>query len=128
MHGQLAPTYVVTREGNTNMDFEVTCLVQGKEMGRGIGKNKNEAGTRAAMQALERLRACTLQKEAEEQAATEKPVMEETMSNSSVSEEESSDDEDSNAEKSDKSESSGVSASDEVAESEGEIDLSSDAE
>jgi len=123
-----APTYVVTREGNTNMDFEVTCLVQGKEMGRGIGKNKNEAGTRAAMQALERLRACTLQKEAEEQAATEKPAKEETMSNSSGSEEESSDDEDGNGEKNDKSESSGVSASDEESESEGEIDLSSDAE
>lgn len=52
-----APTYVVTREGSTNSDFEVACLVQGKEMGRGVGKNKNEAGTRAAMQVLEKLRA-----------------------------------------------------------------------
>ena len=50
-----APTYVVTREGSTNTDYEVACLVQGKEMGRGVGKNKNDAGTRAAMQALEKL-------------------------------------------------------------------------
>lgn len=54
-----APAYIVTREGSTNTDFEVACLVQGREMGRGRGKNKNEAGIRAAMQALERLRAST---------------------------------------------------------------------
>ena len=52
-----APIYVVTREGSTNSDFEVACLVHGKEMGRGFGKNKNEAGTRAAMQVLDKLRA-----------------------------------------------------------------------
>ena len=54
-----APAYVVTKEGDTNNDFEVACLVQGKEMGRGVGKNKNEAGTRAAMQVLEKLKANT---------------------------------------------------------------------
>lgn len=122
-----APTYVVTREGNTNMDFEVACLVQGKEMGRGIGKNKNEAGTRAAMQALEKLRACTFQKkQAEKQAAKEKAVKEETMSNSAGSEEEASDEENGNGEKSGKSESSRVASGDEEPQSEGEIDLSSD--
>jgi ribonuclease III len=52
-----APTYVVTKVGATNTDFEVACLIQGKELGRGLGKNKNEAGTRAAMQVLEKLRA-----------------------------------------------------------------------
>jgi len=57
-----APVYVVTKEGGTNSDFEVACLVQGKEMGRGVGKNKNEAGTRAAMQVLAKLRASTLRK------------------------------------------------------------------
>lgn len=57
-----APTYVVTREGSTNTDYEVVCLVQGKEMGRGVGKNKNEAGTRAAMQALEKLKPRPLKK------------------------------------------------------------------
>jgi len=56
-----APIYVVTREGSTNTDFEVACLVHGKEMGRGCGKNKNEAGTRAAMQVLDKLRATTVQ-------------------------------------------------------------------
>ena len=50
-----APMYVVTKEGSTSSDYEVACLVQGKELGRGQGKNKGEAGTRAAMQALENL-------------------------------------------------------------------------
>ena len=70
-----APTYVVTREGSTNTDYEVACLVQGKEMGRGVGKNKNEAGTRAAMQALEKLKATATLKEitTEEVDRTEKP-------------------------------------------------------
>jgi dsRNA-specific ribonuclease len=52
-----APKYVITKEGTTNIDFEVACIVQGKELGRGWGTNKNEAGTRAAMQVLEKLRA-----------------------------------------------------------------------
>ena len=66
-----APVYVVTREGGTNLDFEVACLVQGKEMGRGIGKNKNEAGIRAATQVLEKLKATTAnrrEKEAREKS------------------------------------------------------------
>jgi dsRNA-specific ribonuclease len=54
-----APTYVVTREGGTNSDYEVACLIEGKEMGRGVGMNKGEAGTRAAMYVLEKLRAST---------------------------------------------------------------------
>jgi dsRNA-specific ribonuclease len=53
-----APVYVVTRGGNTNSDFEVACLIQGKEIGRGVGKSKNEAGTRAAMQVLQKLKDC----------------------------------------------------------------------
>lgn len=52
-----APVYVTTKQGSTVLDFEVACMVMGKEMGRGVGKNKNEAGTRAAMQAIEKLRA-----------------------------------------------------------------------
>jgi dsRNA-specific ribonuclease len=52
-----APVYVMTKQGSTTLDFEVACLVQGMEVGRGVGKNKNDAGTRAAMQALEKLRA-----------------------------------------------------------------------
>jgi dsRNA-specific ribonuclease len=52
-----APEYRTTKMGDTNTDYEVACIVQGKEIGRGIGKNKNEAGTRAAMQALARLKA-----------------------------------------------------------------------
>jgi dsRNA-specific ribonuclease len=63
------PTYVVTRQGDTNRDFEVACLIQGTEFGRGLGKNKNEAGTRAAMQALEKLRGGLLQRKAEREAA-----------------------------------------------------------
>jgi dsRNA-specific ribonuclease len=51
-----APVYVVTRGGNTSSDFEVACLIQGKEIGRGVGKSKNEAGTRAAMQVLQKLK------------------------------------------------------------------------
>jgi ribonuclease-3 len=51
-----APVYVVTRGGNTTSDFEVACLIQGKELGRGVGKSKNEAGTRAAMQVLQKLK------------------------------------------------------------------------
>ena len=61
-----SPTYVVTKEGSTNSDFEVAVLIQGKEMGRGWGKNKNEAGTRAAMQALEILRASIVRVDAKE--------------------------------------------------------------
>jgi len=52
-----APVYVVTKQGSTVLDFEVACLVNGIEMGRGVGNNKNAAGTRAAMQALEKFRA-----------------------------------------------------------------------
>jgi ribonuclease-3 len=63
-----APIYVVTREGSTNTDFEVACLVHGKEMGRGCGKNKNEAGTRAAMQVLDNLRARTARLKADNEA------------------------------------------------------------
>lgn len=51
-----APTYVITKQGSTTLDFEVACLVMGREMGRGIGKNKNDAGTRAAMQVIDKLR------------------------------------------------------------------------
>ena len=60
-----APTYVVTKQGSTNTDFEVACMIQGKEAGRGIGKNKQEAGIRAAMQVLERLRTTRAKKEEE---------------------------------------------------------------
>ena len=123
-----APTYVVTREGNTNMDFEVACLVQGKEMGRGIGKNKNEAGIRAAMQVLEKLRACTAKKQAETQVVQEK-VAKETVTKSSDSEEESVSEENGNGEiKKGNSEPSLSSLDVEDSQSEGEIDLNSDAE
>jgi ribonuclease-3 len=63
-----APVYVVTKIGSTNSDFEVTCLIQGKEMGRGIGKNKSDAGARAAMQVLERLEASSRKGVATEKA------------------------------------------------------------
>lgn len=123
-----APTYVVTREGNTNMDFEVACLVQGKEMGRGIGKNKNEAGIRAAMQVLEKLRACTAKKQAETQVVQEK-VAKETVTKPSDSEEESVSEENGNGEiKKGNSEPSLSSLDVEDSQSEGEIDLNSDAE
>ena len=84
-----APTYVVTKEGATNTDFEVACIIQGKELGRGLGKNKNEAGTRAAMQVLEKLRAHAANKaaskastpaeEAEEKQPSEKVKSKETL-------------------------------------------------
>jgi dsRNA-specific ribonuclease len=64
-----APTYVVTKAGATNSDFEVACIIQGKELGRGLGKNKNEAGTRAAMQVLEKLRAHAAKKTALKESA-----------------------------------------------------------
>jgi len=51
-----APVYVITKRGSTVLDFEVACLVNGIEMGRGVGNNKNAAGTRAAMQALEKFK------------------------------------------------------------------------
>ena len=127
-----APTYVVTREGNTNMDFEVACLVMGKEIGRGIGKNKNDAGTRAAMQALEKLRACTYLKkaenEAEEAAVEDKPAKEEmtSMSLNGKACGDERDEENGSREKEGKSESLERSNGDESP-SEGEIDLSSDA-
>jgi dsRNA-specific ribonuclease len=83
-----APTYVVTKEGATNTDFEVACIIQGKELGRGLGKNKNEAGTRAAMQVLEKLKAHAASKaaktsapaeEAEEKQPSEKGKSKETL-------------------------------------------------
>ena len=123
-----APTYVVTREGNTNMDFEVACLVQGKEMGRGIGKNKNEAGIRAAMQVLEKLRASTAKKDAEKQVLEETAEKEE-VTKSSGSERESISEENGHGEMKDrKSESSESSSNGDESHSEGEIDLGSDAE
>ena len=70
-----APVYVVTKEGDTNRDFEVACLVQGKEVARGVGKNKNEAGARAAMAVLEKLKAAILRRT--EEAATKKAETEE---------------------------------------------------
>lgn len=82
-----APIYVVTREGSTNTDYEVACLVHGKEMGRGCGKNKNEAGTRAAMQVLDKLRATT----ARIKKAKENDTMESTEKDSGMKMEESSD-------------------------------------
>lgn len=70
-----SPTYVVTKEGSTNSDFEVAVMIQGKEMGRGWGKNKNEAGTRAAMQALEKLRATIGRVDAENQSNPDRVEM-----------------------------------------------------
>jgi dsRNA-specific ribonuclease len=77
-----APVYVVTKEGSTNTDFEVACLVQGKEMGRGIGKNKNEAGTRAAMSVLQKWKVSPLIKNGEKVEDVEGKKGKETDGNS----------------------------------------------
>jgi ribonuclease III len=87
-----APTYVITKLGSTTLDFEVACLVMGKEMGRGVGKNKNDAGTRAAMQVIDKLRAAKTIQVAKDQDIGEGKRAIEKSEKSSSEEEESDDD------------------------------------
>ena len=118
----LAPTYVVTREGSTNTDYEVACLIHGKEMGRGIGKNKNEAGTRAAMQALEKLKASSLKKQSAEEVNQVEKSDEKSTEGNTIETKKSN--REKLMEKSPAGSSSDESSSDESL-SEGEIDISS---
>jgi dsRNA-specific ribonuclease len=110
-----APIYVVTKVGATNTDFEVACLIQGKELGRGLGKNKNEAGTRAAMQVLEKLRAHVANKAALKDSAPEEETEEKRSSEKGKLKENVREKEKDKRQRSDESES----------ESEGEISVSS---
>lgn len=53
-----APRYEIVREWGPdhNRNFEASCSVNGKELSRGVGKNKKEAEQVAAQEAIQRLR------------------------------------------------------------------------
>jgi len=77
-----APVYVITKQGSTVSDFEVACLVNGIEMGRGVGNNKNAAGTRAAMQALEKFKA--VREVSKTEGGTDNEAMEKVQNSETV--------------------------------------------